>query len=543
MPEMASGKRGDAMDSTLYFNGTILTMEEPAAVQAVLTENGRIKAVGTLDELRAAAGPEIRMVDLRGQTLLPGFIDSHSHITALAQTMGLLPLDGVSGFDELVSRIRDFRETRRAEPGRWITGFGYDHNFFKEKAHPTRELLDQAAPDNPVLLSHTSGHMGVMNTAALRAAGITADTPDPVGGRIGREADGQPNGYLEETAFTAASGKMPRPTMEDLLRQMEQAQQVYLSHGITTVQDGITKAPEWAMLKVMAEQERFLVDVVSYVDMKDNRQLLRENPAYEGEYRHRLRIGGYKIFLDGSPQGRTAWMTRPYENGEAGYCGYPAYEDREVEAFMRQAVEEGRQILVHCNGDAAAQQMLDAYEKAAGTEGFRDIRPVMIHAQLVRRDQLARMARLGMVASFFTAHTYFWGDIHLQNFGWDRASAISPAASAIQEGVPYTFHQDTPVIPPDMLQTVWCAVNRVTKNGKVLGKGERISPLEALKGVTINAAYQYFEEDRKGSIRPGKLADFAVLDRDPLSVPPDAIRDIRVTAAVKEDRLVYGNLG
>lgn len=525
----------------MYFNGTILTMEEPAVVQAVLTENGRIKAAGPLDELRAAAGPETRMVDLRGQTLLPGFIDSHSHITALAQTMGLLSLDGVSGFDELVNRIREFREARRVEPGHWIIGFGYDHNFFYEKAHPTRDLLDKAAPDNPVLLSHASGHMGVMNTAALRAAGITADTPDPAGGRIGREADRQPDGYLEETAFTAASGKIPRPTMEELIRQMEQAQQVYLSHGITTVQDGITKAPEWAMLEAMAQRERFLVDVVSYVDMKDNRRLLKENAAYGGEYLHRLRIGGYKIFLDGSPQGRTAWMTRPYENGEEGYRGYPVYEDREVEAFMRQAVEEGRQILVHCNGDAAAQQMLDAYEKALGTVA-KDIRPVMIHAQLVRRDQLARMARLGMVASFFTAHTYFWGDIHLQNFGWDRASAISPAASAIREGLPYTFHQDTPVIPPDMLQTVWCAVNRVTKDGKTLGEEERISPLEALRGVTINAAYQYFEEDRKGSIHPGKLADFAVLDRNPLSVPPDAIREIRVTAAVKEDRLVYGDL-
>ena len=531
------------MESILFYNGTILTMEEPLTAQAVLTEKGRIKAMGLLEELKTLAGPDTRMVDLGGQTLLPGFIDPHSHITALAQTMGLLPLEGVTSWEELAGRIRDFRESRKIQAGEWITGFGYDHNFLREKAHPSREMLDKAAPDNPVLLSHASGHMGVMNTAALKAAGITADTPDPTGGKIGRTAAGEPDGYLEEAAFTAASAKMPRPSMETLLGQMEEAQQVYLSHGITTVQDGVTKAPEWAMLKAMAEQDRFLVDVVSYVDMKGHSRLWEDNPEYQGDYCHRLRLGGYKIFLDGSPQGRTAWVSRPYENGEEGYCGYPIYEDEEVESFLCRAVEEGRQILAHCNGDAAAQQMLDAYERAGKAAGCRDIRPVMIHAQLVRRDQLSRMARLGMIASFFVAHTYYWGDIHLENFGRERACAISPAASAIREGVTYTFHQDTPVLPPDMLQTVWCAVNRVTKNGEVLGEEERISPLDALKGVTINAAYQYFEEDRKGSIRPGKTADLVVLDRDPLEVPPEAIREIRVTAVLKEGRLVYGDLG
>lgn len=531
------------MNSTVYYNGTILTMEELPVVQAVLTEDSRIKAVGPLDELKTIAGPSPRMIDLQGRTMLPGFIDPHSHITALAQTMGLLPLEGITGWEELADRIRTFRKSRQIQPGQWITGFGYDHNFFQEKAHPTRQILDKAAPDNPVLLSHASGHMGVMNTAALREAGVTADTPDPAGGRIGREADGQPSGYLEETAFTSASGKMPRPTMEALLRQMEEAQRIYLSHGITTVQDGITKAPEWAMLKAMAEQNRFLADVVGYVDMKSSGELLENNPTYTDGYSHRLRLGGYKLFLDGSPQGRTAWMSQPYENGEEGYCGYPIYEDREVEAYLRRAVEEGRQVLVHCNGDAAAQQMLDAYEKALTAADSREIRPVMIHAQLVRRDQLPRMARLQMIASFFVAHTYYWGHIHLRNFGRERASAISPVASAIREGVTYTFHQDTPVILPDMLQTVWCAVNRMTRDGEILGEAERISPLEALRGVTINAAYQYFEENRKGSIRPGKLADFAVLDRNPLAEPPETIRDIRVIAAIKEDRVVYGDLG
>lgn len=523
---------------TLYYGGDILTMEEGPAPEALLVEEGRIRAVGSLGELRALCGPAAREENLEEKALLPAFIDSHSHITAYAQTMGLVSLEGTDSFEEIVRRIRDFRTANRVKPGEWIMGFGYDQNFLREKRHPDRRLLDGAAPENPVLITHASGHMGVGNTAALERMNIQSDTPDPAGGRIGREEDGrQPNGYLEETAFTSGSAAVPTPSLEQLCRQLEQAQEAYFRRGIVTVQDGLTRQNEWRLLTHMAEQGRLRADVVAYPDMQRCPALLDPAGDYFRRYRGGLKIGGGKLFLDGSPQGRTAWMSAPYE-GETAYAGYPIHEDGQVEAFMEEAVRRRLQLLVHCNGDAAAEQMIRAYSRAADGRDV-GLRPVMIHAQLVREDQLRRMAALGMFASFFVAHVYYWGDVHRRNFGRTRAAAISPARAAIRAGVPYTFHQDTPVLPPDMLDTIWCAVNRVTREGVLLGGEERITPYEALKAVTINAAAQYFEEGEKGSIRAGKRADLVILDRNPLTCPPEEIRRIRVLRTIKAGETVY----
>lgn len=527
-----------AVERTLYVGGDIVTMEEGPSPEAVLTESGRIVAVGCRKKLEREAG-NAAIVDLQGGTLLPGFIDPHSHITAFAQTLGLVSLSGADSFEEIARRIRAFRESRKMKPGDWINGFGYDHNLLREGRHPDKALLDAAAPDNPVLIAHASGHMGVASSAALQAMGITADSPDPSGGRIGRTVDDEePNGYLEEAAFLHSAEAVPQPLQEQLCAQLDMAQDIYLQHGITTVQDGLTRQKEWVLLKEMADKGRLKLDTVCYVDEALCPELVSRDAPVFSRYRNRLKIGGYKLILDGSPQGRTAWMSTPYCGGEEGYCGYPAYRLEEVEAYLRRAVEEKKQILVHCNGDAAAQQLLDAYEAVLNGRPSV-IRPVMIHAQTVRADQLARMARLDMIASFFVAHTYYWGDVHLMNFGGERARRISPAHTALREGVVFTFHQDTPVLPPDMLDTVWCAVNRLSRNGVSMGKEERMSVYNALKAVTVNAAYQYFGEDAKGSIRPGKAADFVVLSRNPLACPPDALRTIKVMRTIKAGQTLY----
>ena len=280
--------RGAKVKACLYTNGTILTMESTLAAEAVLTVDGRIHRVGTLDEVRLDAPAGTKEVDLEHHVLLPAFIDPHSHITAYAHTLSLVQLEGAAGFDELLERIRAFREEKRLGPGDWISGFGYDHTALKEQAHPTRRLLDRAAPENPVVIAHASGHMGVLNTAALQALGITADTPDPDGGVIGREEDGSPSGYLEETAFTSHTARIPQPTLEQLGRQLDAAQRIYLSHGITTVQDGLTKQPEWAILSSMAQAGRLTADVVAYADMKDSRELFAGHPEYARGYRGRF---------------------------------------------------------------------------------------------------------------------------------------------------------------------------------------------------------------------------------------------------------------
>lgn len=230
-------------------------------------------------------------------------------------------------------------------------------------------------------------------------------------------------------------------------------------------------------------------------------------------------------------------MTEPYEGAEDGYSGYPVYTDEQVKGFMREAAQDRMQILVHCNGDAAAQQMIDAYRETRRKDV--DIRPVMIHAQLVREDQLEEMKQIGILPSFFIAHIYYWGEVHRKNFGEKRASSISPAKAAAGLEIAYTFHQDTPVVQPNMMETLWCAVNRISKEGNVLGAGQRLTPFEALKGITVNAAYQYFEEAEKGTLECGKKADFTVLDRNPLKVSAEQLRDISVSAVIKDGKLMY----
>lgn len=235
-------------------------------------------------------------------------------------------------------------------------------------------------------------------------------------------------------------------------------------------------------------------------------------------------------------------MSRPYENSDDGYCGYPIYKDEEVEKFIDISLKEKMQLLTHCNGDAAADQLIDAFEKVLNLKeqsSENHIRPVMIHAQTVREDQIDDMKVINMIPSYFVAHTYYWGDIHIKNLGEDRAFKISPLKTTIEKGLIYTLHQDTPVIAPNMLETVWCAVNRITKKGIQIGENEKISPLDALKGVTINAAYQYFEEDKKGSIKEGKLANLIILDENPLTIDPMKIKDIKVLQTIREGEVLY----
>lgn len=526
------------MKKSLYFGGDILTMEgqRPEYVEALLSCDGRIQKLGPKDTLMELAGEDTEYVDLKGKTLLPSFIDPHSHITAFASTLGFAGLGEAGDFKELADAFENYIAENRIPDGELVIGFGYDHNNFSENRHPDRHVLDRIEGNHPVVAVHASGHMGVLNTQALRMFGITADSEDPEGGRIGREPGSrEPNGYLEEKAFIGMTGQMAPLTLEQIGRGLEKAQEIYLKNGITTVQDGLTGTREFEQLEYAAEQGLFTLDVNAYVDLKNAKELMEKGREYTGDYRGGLRLAGYKIILDGSPQGRTAWLSKPYEGAEDGYRGYASYPDEQVRSFVEQSEREGRQLLAHCNGDAASEQLIQAYDHPS------KLRPVMIHAQTVRDDQLARMKEIGMIPSFFLAHTYFWGDIHRKNLGVERAERISPVKSAIGLGMPYTFHQDTPVIMPDMIKTVWCAVNRRTKSGKILGEGQRITPYEALKGVTEYAAYQYFEEGQKGTLAPGKRADLVILSENPLKCDPMRIDQIQVLQTVKDGEVLFSN--
>ena len=522
----------------LYVHAHVLSLDRLAG-DALWVRDGRILTAGDGATLKTAFPAKGEIIDCAGGTLAPGFIDAHSHLTSYAATLGLVPLKDYTSYDDIISSFVSYINQNSPKEGQWLMGFGYDHNRLKERRHPTNQTLDRISAQIPILITHASGHMGVLNTRAMELAGLSPDTPDPEGGHFGRE-NGALNGYAEENAFIRIAASAGRPDADQLARQLDRAQRAYLAHGITTVQEGLVKAAEWAQLRTAAEEGRLMLDVVGYCDMKEHAGLLRQAGDYAQGYKNRLRLGGYKIFLDGSPQGRTAWMTQPYEPAQEGYSGYPIYTDDQVQAFVAQAVDEGRQLLAHANGDAAAEQLIRAYETVMRRRPGRDaVRPVMIHAQTVRPDQLPRMAALSMVASFFVAHIPAWGDVHVRNLGLDRASRISPCASAQKAGVTFTFHQDTPVLEPDMLHSLQDAVLRETDSGRILGPQERISPLEALRAVTVNSAYQYGEEGEKGTLSPGKRADLVLLEEDPLTCPAERISQLRVMRTIKDGKTLF----
>jgi predicted amidohydrolase YtcJ len=245
------------------------------------------------------------------------------------------------------------------------------------------------------------------------------------------------------------------------------------------------------------------------------------------------------MVLDGSPQAKTAYMSAPYV-GECKYRGYPNLKDDIVYEVLARGSAAGLQVLAHCNGDAAAEQYVSAWERVVAQQPERvGCRPIMIHAQTVRYDQLDRLAKTGMMPSFFVGHCYYWGNTHLKNFGTERGSRISPLGAALSRGIPFSLHQDSPVTKPNMLHSVWCAVNRITRSGITVGPKERISVYDALIAATNGGAYGYFEEQNKGILKPGAVADLVILDKDPTAADPMDIKNIRVCETVKAGKTVY----
>lgn len=528
----------------LYFGGTIITMEqENETVEAVLIEDGIIQEVGNLaDVQRFMDDPAIEKIDLHGRTMLPGFVDPHGHISMVGALSVMADVSTCESFQDIIDVLNEYIEEKDLGEADPVVGFGYDHNFLKEEDHPTKDVLNQVSTERPIFISHASGHMGCANDGALKLAGIDETSVAAEGGFIGRVAGtNEPNGYLEEASVASVRDKVTSGVDMDFVKIAMLSQDIYLEHGITTAQDGAASSDILALLKGLAEQNQLKLDIVAYPEIATNPDDVKDNSSYVKHYQNRLKIGGYKLFLDGSPQGKTAWMTRPYE-GEENYRGYPSYSDAEVIEYVTKAVNDDVQLLTHCNGDAASDQLLMAYEKAlevSENPNKNHLRPVMIHCQTVRDDQLDQMVDVAMIPSIFNAHTYYWGDVHLKNLGEERGRRISPAKSAFDRGLVVNFHQDAPVVQPDMLHTIWCAVNRITRKGVHIGPEQCVSVYEALQAVTINAAYAYFEEDEKGSIKRGKLADFVVLDENPLEVDALDIKDIAVLETIKEGESVY----
>ena len=322
------------------------------------------------------------------------------------------------------------------------------------------------------------------------------------------------------------------------------AQLFYASRGITTAHEGLTHDADIALMRRAAEGGATLIDIVAYPFILDLDTVLADNPASTfGTYVNRIKLGGVKITLDGSPQGRTGYFTTPYladgPDGQKNWRGEQGFSQDTVNDWFKKVYDLGLQLNIHANGDAAIDVLLAAHEFAAAGDLGRDRHTVAIHSQFVRRDQLDKYVEYDIIPSFFTEHAYYFADAHIRLRGREQTDFLSPMRAAIDLGLRPTNHTDFVVTPLDQLFLVWTAVNRVARSGEVIGANQRVTPLEALKAITINAAHQYFEEDTKGSIEVGKLADLVVLDRNPLTVDPMEIKDISVLETIKEGETIY----
>ena len=533
----------------IFVGGAVVTMD-PARprVEAVAVRGETIVAAGMRAEATALRGEATRVVELGARALLPGFIDAHGHFLAVGRGLDACRCTRRRSATSTTSMTSSPESARGSPSGTssragWSWAAGTTTPCSPNAAIPPATILDRASTEHRIVLTHVSGHLRAANSAALAAAGVTAETPDPPGGHIRRRAGSrEPDGVLEERAGGLVVGGLLAAVPGATDATARRAIEVYLSYGTTTIQDGATGPETVEALRAAARRRPFDADVAAFPRFRTLEDA--ERAEYEAGYSGGFRVAGVKFSLDGSPQGRTAWVTRPYDEGPPGappdYRAYGTLAPELYKAGAARLIRRGVPIIVHANGDAAIDLMLDGVAEAvADVEAMPDHRAVIIHAQLMRADQLDRAAELRVVPSFFSAHAFFWGDWHLRSFGAARGSNISPARWAIDRGVRFTMHNDAPIVPPDIMRLVSIAVNRTTRSGRVLGPEQRATVREALHAVTLGAAYQYFEEDAKGSITAGKQADLVILERNPLTADARDLEHLRVLETFSRGRSVF----
>lgn len=538
----------------IYFGGDILTMEgdAPEYVEAIATSGEKIIYVGDKNSAMAHKFGKTELVDLKGKALFPGFVDPHSHVYGVglqAVVANVLPPpDGnANTVDSIIEILKaaEQDETQRLfiEKTGWILGFGYDDGQLDR--YPTKDDLDKVSTEKPVLIVHTSGHLSVANSKALELSVINAESQNPQGGVIRRIAGSkEPNGVLEENAHFAVLFSLNQLIEQDLQDVMlEASQKMYAKFGYTTAQEGRATTEGYEALKRASNKGELLIDVVAYADMASSSDFM-SSPYNAPTYTNHFRIGGVKLNFDGSPQGKTAWLTQPYFHPPHGqnneYAGYPTFKDETAYNYVETAFKNDWQVLTHANGDAAIEQFITAVEKANTKLGKKDRRPVLIHGQTIRQDQIARLKDAGIFPALFPMHTFYWGDWHRDSvLGEPRADFISPTKAMLDVGLIFSSHHDAPVALPSSFRVLDATVNRTTRTNKVLGPDQRVNTYTGLKSMTLWPAYQHFEENSKGSLKVGKQADLIILNKNPLKVAPETLKDLQVIETISRGDSVY----
>jgi predicted amidohydrolase YtcJ len=525
-------------------NTNVLTMDATdSRASAVAVKWGKIFRIGKDRDIQNLADSDTRIVDLKGMTVLPGFIDTHNHLSFygyLVSSVDCRAASGVECIDHILERLRE--EADRTPAGQWVKGWGYAHYHLKENRPITREDLDRVSTEHPILLIHVSCHAGVANSKALEVFGYSKETPDPPGGELRRDPDtGEPNGILEESALIDKfSALFLQETMswplEQQVQMIEGAVRHYNQAGITCLHEALV-LPQTLKLYQDTEGLGRLNLRVYTMNIDFTAQTLLDAGITCGYGTPMLRVGPIKMLLDGGMSNRTAAVSTPYQGtGETGiFLVAPDQISSNIEKFHT----AGYQIATHAQGDAAIGVLLDTYEKVLGTKSDNLLRHRIEHCGNISEDQISRVAAMNILVSSQPMFLSVLGDGFLEAFGPDRAHRLYPYRSLIDKGIRVAGASDSPVAPALPLMGIRDAVLRRTSSGADIGKEEALSVREAIGLYTSEAGYFSFDEDNVGTIEPGKCADFVVLDRDITSIPADQIADAQVLMTIVGGRVVY----
>ncbi|MDW8060080.1 MAG: amidohydrolase [Thermomicrobium sp.] len=528
------------MHATLVlFGGHVVTAVPGASpATAVAISGNRIVAVGSDVAVRPFVGPTTETIDLRGRTVTPGFNDAHCHPLALG--LSLREVDARTppnrSIEDLVERIAE--RASMQPPGTWIVARGYDQAHLAERRHPTCDDLDRATTQHPVLLVRACGHIGVANSLALQLAGIGSTTPDPPGGTIDRASDGTPTGVLRESALHLVRAKLPEPTVAELADALRRAGETFLRFGVTSVQEaGIRRAEEFLAYQTLARDGRLPVRASLMILIDDLLETCRELGLRTGFGDSWLRIGPAKLFLDGSIGGRTARMSRPYL--DRGTLGLWMDDPEAMKRKIVQAHLAGFQCCAHAIGDAAIELLLDAFEEALRRQPRADHRHRIEHCSILRPDLIDRIARLGAVPIPGTTFLHDFQEVYLSGLGHERLWYAYALRTFLDRGIVAAASSDTPVCSPSAMLGIQTMVTRRNAAGHTLWPEECIALEEAIRVYTANGAYASFEEQKKGTLEPGKLADLAVLETDLRSVAPAELGRVSVDCTIVDGRIAY----
>lgn len=532
----------------LLLNGKVITVDsEFNIVEAVAVKDSKIIATGTTPEIEGLLGEGTEVIDLKGKTVLPGLIDSHLHVVSTGMLLSQIncrtpPMSSISDILTAVKEAAD-----KAEPGEWILGRGWDQVKLSDHRNPTRWDLDKVSSENPVWLTRTCGHIGVCNSLALEIGGVSKDTPQPLGGNIEKDEGGEPTGLLEEgPAMNIVRKHIPPTSFEDTVKAIKLASKAFSEAGLTGVVDAGIDSKTMRAYQRAADDGELNVRVNMMLHGKLGDETAEESverisdfPLSTGYGNDLLRFLGLKLLIDGGIGGRTALLREPYEDQEDNK-GILIMPTEDLQKRVDAGNLAGMNIGIHCAGGGAMDIVLNAFEETNKKKPIKGRRFSIIHAYQPTEENFETCRRLGIVVASQPSFLYYLGDSYHENVGDDRSKWLKPHRAWIDKGIEVASGTDSPVTPYPPFPSLWASIARKTEVlGTQMGTKQKVTRDEAIRMYTIKGAYYTFEEDIKGSIEPGKMADMIVLDRDILTCPEDEIKDTKTLKTILGGKTVY----